>query len=559
MHHPRTFLVIPLLALAAALGCDTKKRTEPASTTSARPAADVEASVLSGLERQPNLEQCRSMLQQLDNLETPSSRVTLSDGERAELTSLYQMTEGESKEIAQASFTQADAAYLEECLLIRTALRGMQIDSRPALEKGRLGFDWACRMVYLDDRIPWPAPPWWALQTGSGVMLSRAYVILAVWQQLGLEGVLVGPPSLKTTKSYSPARPPEKPSYAPVRACGLRVDQDIYLFDPQSGRPLPAADGKGILTLAQAKAKQDAVKNIGPAGEAADWQPYQALPFNSLERRMQWLETKNPSGLGMNLFVDAIKLRPVAGQAWNPEGDNFTASRVLSLYATQESKTRDDIPFRIRHVALMIPYERLQRMTRTATPPEELAELYSRPFAALRFGPDLPRDLMLRGQFSIAIDKLGTRKGFVENARQRLEQDPDIQKDFASWLEQFRHLRAEATRAQFNNPADLPAATRALDDFQRNPHNNDIERTVIYGTAGWDLNAEVTYLMAACVHERAERAELDNPGQAAAQWQNAQDWWGRYLEVSAQAGHPIPSRDAHAIRLQARCRHSTQK
>ena len=43
------------------------------------------------------------------------------------------------------------------------------------------------------------------------------------------------------------------------------------------------------------------------------------------------------------------------------------------------------------------------------------------------------------------------------------------------------------------------------------------------------LGAEVIYLMALCVHERAERSQTPE------QWKNAAEWWQRFLDASALA------------------------
>jgi hypothetical protein len=64
----------------------------------------------------------------------------------------------------------------------------------------------------------------------------------------------------------------------------------------------------------------------------------------------------------------------------------------------------------------------------------------------------------------------------------------------------------------------------------------------------------MTYLIAACVHERAERAQLEKSSQARAQWRNAAEWWNRFLDASAEAQSPFPAREPHARGLLERCR-----
>ena len=81
----------------------------------------------------------------------------------------------------------------------------------------------------------------------------------------------------------------------------------------------------------------------------------------------------------------------------------------------------------------------------------------------------------------------------------------------------------------------------------------------ILGHAARPMAAEVAFLTAAAVHERAERAQLEGSGQAPAHWRNARDWWERFLDASAQAHSPFPAREPHARALLARCRQFTAK
>ena len=96
-------------------------------------------------------------IQVLDNQEGAGRRPVLSAAEKAELAAFLRLAEAELSEAGQTAFSLEDAAYLEEALLVRAGVRSLKIDARPPLERARLGFDWACRMVYVDDRVPWPA------------------------------------------------------------------------------------------------------------------------------------------------------------------------------------------------------------------------------------------------------------------------------------------------------------------------------------------------------------------------------------------------------------------
>lgn len=563
-------LLIVVVASIATFSSGCTKKPPTVSGTSPQVTREGITTALAGLETQQDLAHCRTALQQLDHLEGTGARPALADSERSDLAALFRLTKTEEAEISQPTFSQTDAAYLEECLLVRAGVRSLKIDERKPLEKGRIGFDWVCRMVYVDDRVPWTAHPWMTLQTGSGVALSRAYVVLAAWQQLGLNGCLIGPPALKTTwscKQDVPGTPPQAfvpgapLEYAPVRACGLKVGADVFLFDHLSGKAIPSPDGKGVLTLAQAKANPDAVKSLGSADEVKNWQPYLAPTLSCMARRMDWLERLNPANSGANLFVDMKALRdeftrdfpnqPVDG--WNPEGDSHTATRVLGRYAAEEPTSLTKLALRDRHPAQMVPFENLPKTLLAGQAEGHIKMIYAQQFQVLRYSSGSARDALVRGLFTEVTALLAPMKKFSEDARTRFDQDKGLQKDFEVWAEHFQSLNAAIIRARERDPSALPAAEAAMNGFLSLRENHDVMTAFVRGTAARPLLAELTFLMAAAVHERAERAPADGSERTAGLWRNARDWWDRFLDASAQAKSPLPAREAHGRALKARC------
>jgi len=562
------FVVVVVIATVSG-GCGPKK-TPSSSGTPTQVTSGGVTTALAGLDAKQDADTCRTVLQQLDNAESTTTRPNLTDAERAELTALFRLTKSEQAQISQPTFTQTDAAYLEECLLVRAGVRSLKIDGRPALEKARVGFDWVCRIVYVDDRVPWTATPWMTLQTGSGVALSRAYVVLAAWQQLSLNGCLIGPPALKTTwscKQEVPGVPPQTfipgapVDYAPVRACGLKVGPDVFLFDHTSGKAIPSADGKGVMTLAQAKATPDAVKSLGSAEEVKTWQPYLAPSLSCMARRMEWLEKLNPANSGVNLFVDMKALRdeftrdlpgqPVDG--WNPDGDAQTATRVLGRYAGEDVTTLGKIAMRDRHRVAMVPLEDLPKGVLAGQAEAQVKLQYALQFEVLRYNWGSPRDCLVRGLFKEVTATLGPKKQEYENARTRWDQDKELRKDFDKWADEFQRLSAAIIRARERDPASLPGAEAVMTRFLADRHNQDIQTAFVRGVAARPLIAEVNYLTASTLQERAERAQLDGSDRAAEQWRNATFWWDLFLDASAQAHSPLPAREAHGRTLKARC------
>lgn len=567
MPRPFLFQVLPSFLLLFAIGCEDKKAKTNAGVATG-PSADAEAQAVLALETQQDQAHCRTVLQQLDNLPSIANRPAQSTTELDDIRRFLQLSASEATEVGQANFSQTDAEYLEECFLVRSGVRSLRQDGRPPLEQAQAAFDWVCRLVFVEDRVAWPAPTWMTLQTGSGVALSRAYVIISAWQQLGLDACLIGPPKLKTTASYNDQvrGPGGKPTYAPIRACGVKVEKEIYLFDPVTGKALAAADGRSVLTLAQVRANPELARSSS-ADEAKTWQIFFSPPLSSLSARMDWLQRLNPGNANVKLHVDIRKVRDtmkadfpgIPCEGWNPPNDPYTPTRVLALYSTEGESDRTKISHRDLHRMRMIPLEHMPRTNLAGAPLEYLLQMYVAPFSSLCFLPDSPRDLMLRGQFQQATSSLDRTKQMVENSRTRLEQDKDVQKDFDAWSESFRTLFAQVNIARTSNPAGLATANKALEDFRNQPRNRDIERAFILGNAAKPLSASITYLMASSVHERAERTQRDSPAQAIAQWKNAEEWWGRFLDASAQTNGVQPARDAHARELLQRCRQFTAK
>jgi hypothetical protein len=560
-------LVTAVTAIALSSGCDSRKVVIEKPKTS-QVAADAEATTVAQLDSQQDSGQCRTVLQQLDVLPSASERPTLSESDKAELGRVMRLTPAEVNEVAQSNFTSTDGWYLSECLLVRAGVKSLRLESKPPLEQARLSFDWVCRMIYIDDRVGQPVNPWLTYQLGWANPVSRAYAVLAAWQQLGLDGFVVGPPALKDSESvtFDPSAPGNPPTFAPVRACGVWIGKDVFLFNPATGRPFAAADGKGVLTLAEARAKPELAPGQKPADEAKDWRPYLCPPLSALSTRIRWLEKYNPGNLGVKLATDVKErlagfkadIADVPCEVWNPTSDTNNPTRILGRISTEELNFKNQKTLRdfCKAQALPlghIPIADLKEAGLTGDALEYVLRVFATPFDTLRYAPNTPRDLMIRGQFQHANQSLDVTKQALDNARTRIQNDRTVQREFQRWAEQFRKLFFEVNLARDRNPAAVPAATKALDDFQNMPGNRDIERAFVLGSAARPLGAEVAFLMAGCAHERAERSQLDNPATAAANWRNAADWWNRFLDASIQARSPFPAREPHARALLARC------
>jgi hypothetical protein len=494
-----------------------------------------------------------------------NERPTLSEQDRTALGKILMLTAQEWNELEQQPYNQNDAAYLEECLLLRTAVRGLNIDNATPLVRATAGFDWVCRVVYLDNRFAHPTPAWCTLHGGSGVALSRAYVALAAWQQLGLDSCLIGPPALQRTVSSVAANDrtaPEKRTYAPVRACGVLLDGEILLFDHTSGKAIAGPGGKGIATLNQVRAEPKLAESLAPADEVKTWQPYLAVPYTSLAGRMKALEKLQPGACAVKLAVDAIALRDrllakhkeMPCGFWNPDGDVSSATRIVATFANEDLESATMASPRSQLRVKFVPTEILPETVLTGYVAASVKQGFGVRFERLRWSLGSPRDYQLRGMFKDATAGLMHVKGELERERSRVGQNHKLVADFDRISDTMLKLSAERERARRdNNGAKLAEASTKYDDFMKDNYTQAVLRAYIMSHATPPLTAEVMYLLAACVHERAERASLTNTKAAKADWENARDWWKRYLDASTEAKNVVPARDVHAQALLRRC------
>ena len=210
-----------------------------------------------------------------------------------------------------------------------------------------------------------------------------------------------------------------------------------------------------MLTLAQAKSLAEGIKGIAGADEVKNWQPFLAPTLSALSPRMEWLEKLNPGGSGVNLYVDLKALReqfaadvpnlPVNG--WNPDGDVHTATRVLTRYVSEGPNMPGNVSLRDTHRVRIIPLEQLPLPILQGQAAGFIRMSFAQGFEALRFAPGSVRDSLLRGHFREATSALEDLKKHLDNARTRMDQDKELQKDFETWADEFQRLSAKQIRA----------------------------------------------------------------------------------------------------------------
>ncbi len=196
-------------------------------------------------------------------------------------------------------------------------------------------FDWVIRNVQLQPLVlETPAPPapkfpeglefrgagyrqtsWETLWRGSGDAWQRADLFLQLCRHAGLDACLLALPDA----SGGEPQP---------WMCGVRLEDQIYLFDTRLGLPIPGPDEQGIATLEEARKDPSVLRRLKVPGvfdypyTSEDVQQCVALLDATpelLSGRMRDLTAALTGDQRMNLFLDAAavaeRLDAVAGVA----------------------------------------------------------------------------------------------------------------------------------------------------------------------------------------------------------------------------------------------------
>jgi hypothetical protein len=521
----------------------------------------------------------------------------LSDEAFGALAAVVPLSPGDHAEIRGAAFSGYDPVYLADCLYLRDAARSLALTGLPPERQAELAFEWVCRQVYL---YPWlrqldpqtffttTLPPTVVLRRGSGSGLERMYVFLELLQQLGLDGCLIGGPTVgsSTTEFHVnvqvvlPAPPPAMALVAsiaprgPFWAVGVRVGTDIRLFDPWRSQPLP-------VTLNQLRANPDAAKawfedkasKSGPSLEDAKKATiYLAVPVNALSPRMGAFEAHLGGELGAKLALDvkALEAKRAAfpdpkPAYWNPAGDHFAYGRVgrsylpidmggadpspLSPLRLYESSLRDQIP-----AGAFVQPDQLK-----AIPAQQrLGATAASRLAGAFVEPPNPRERIQRGQFQEAArDIVAKQEAFAAGMERLLNKD--AKQEIQDWITATNQMYDALGVARLNgDKAEEAALAAQAEGLWKQPG-----AVLLVDRASAEVGrAEASYLLALCKHEQAEQLQVrleraSGPdatqlkAEALGAWKTALGAWRTYEQLAA-AHAGFPGRAAHGSTLAAR-------
>lgn len=592
-----------ILFLSAFIAGCGNRGNAPAKVAGPEARTDPVATALQRLETDSDANTCREVLQAIDSaLSSNDPRVDTAPQLLQQTGQIARLSPGELESLAAKEFALQDPDYLAECLLLRDAARSLDLDRYPPAQRAAVAFAWVCRQVYIiEETLPlprwarqqdsprWviPAPPWWVLQEGSGCALDRAIIFLALLRQIGMDGCLIGPPELADSNAIKlPSNLNEKATYAPIRAVGVRIDKEIFLFDPRLGKPITAdAAAKQVATLAQMRANPEVSsawlkESKLTADEVKTWQVFLSGPVSSYAPRMVWLQRQmaaaNPVILWNDLIAlqdrfqkEALAAEPLAGLKcgyWNAADDQLSPTRLLTSY-NQEARTdgRAYSPLKqnfrqSRYPTAYIPSPQTGGLLLQGKAFEVINMIFEREFAPVFLASGSPRDKLLRGQLSNALAALDDLDRTNAGHRSRIAREGNLEAALKEWSDKASPIFAAIVSAERSGDSGAIAKANAdQDNFLKSPASDRMVMLVRRNTSLL-LSAEAKYLIALVVHERAERiqAQLDRAptnelkAEAARTWENAIDNWRVFLSNFPELSEYYKPRFDHARELQRR-------
>ncbi len=592
--------VVPVLALLL-VGCG---RYSSKSTAPERPPEDPWPRVAPALRETNDSGTCRRVLTELNSglSANPSAEqpTGLSPEQEASLRKLLPLTEEDGAEVRGASYSSFDPNYLADAYYFRDIARALEVPPDDPVKQADAAFAWMCRQLVATQSIRQvgpdkfelspPAPPSAVLRRGSGSGLERAYVFLAILQQLGLDGCLVGPSEAADRPGHwSP--PGVAPGRGPFWAVGVRIGGDVVLYHPWRGEKIPG-------TLAEAVAKPQTLEGWLGA-QTGDVTPdivkrsipFLAVPLSAIAPRNALLEQKLQQTTGEpRLAIDVVALRDRFAKEgkqpevkfWNPTSDPYTYTRVPLSFLPIEEGGWDAEPLgrRVsdRYKKGLIPARLIAGVQGLEGIPEAQQQLLIsivERYVGMFLTPPTPREQIQRGMFADATPDLVRKRDAFDAAAQRIRTDTNRDAMLREWVSRAGKAYGELSIARLNEKTDPNRVVTAQQGIEQFWKENATGASAIADQALAAVgSAEATYLLALCKHEQAERSQVrydrtraaagtDSRATPAADrarekalddWNDALGWWGRYEKYQSMQEAAFPGRTEHARQLADRAR-----
>jgi hypothetical protein len=266
-------LVTAGLALVAA-GCDsaaTSKATTAAPTPAAASVNECEGTLASIDEifNLSRLERTTAISDGVLRLNDWQRTCAPADDGAGPLPSEIQrlLSEPQIRGLSEKRFTLRDGEHLRDCLLERTISRYAPGTGKSELDQATHLFGHLVRAIGLVPAPPqdFPLTPYEVYLFGKGTAEDRAWVFVNVLRQLRIDAVLLFPNASGPTSAVASA--------GPKFLVGVLLENQVFLFDPQSGVPIPKIPGDAteavldVATLAEAIADPAVLKQLDVSAE----------------------------------------------------------------------------------------------------------------------------------------------------------------------------------------------------------------------------------------------------------------------------------------------------
>jgi hypothetical protein len=566
------FLVVLTLyyALRYSSPPTTKRVSGPAQTNESK----VETA-RQGLSRQTDLNACRAALQQINaelgekaSLRPPSLTKEQKDWLRDNL----QLNNEEMSEVESSHYSRLDNHHLFRCFLMRDAANALEVKgvrkqaAGPAvrekpLDQAMRAFAWVMREVRLHPEEGEASPPSFVLRRGWGSALERSLIFLALLEQLG-EPDAPQPEMLGLLLDV-----PDGRGGMNLWACGVVVGdgKDVYLFDPNLGLPLPGPNGEGVATLAQAREKTEILAQLNVDAknrylltkeQVQAAQAQLVCPLSALSPRMRYLQEK--------LLAPAVRVRLARDAAKDMErvktACSTGAAKPIPVQVAKDKCTllRRFLPVdeggadansreQLFQLAL-VPWNTLPSVfqderifSRRSEMGKRALTVFAASFITPTMEPDYARDLMLRGRYGSAVEKLLSERSNWRSALEQRANAENLQEQFQAWVDEATRNYASLVRAK--SPQEREQAEKQVTKLWEGRSSVPV-RIVLNSAAAAVRNPAVEYQLGLCSQEQAEQMQarldlqarvgvtLHTPDVEKAQsaWQNAVENWKRFEE-----------------------------
>lgn len=516
-----------------------------------------------------DLATCKSFLQQINNhLAThPNEKPATLPNDLRESLKKFTLGEQQFSEIDSPTFTRLDPHYLEEKLMLRDVARfleppvmGAKQIRLPVSEVATQAFHWVVREIRLTNRNANPVPPIYALRRGWASSYERAMVFLSLLDQFLFVGDKMEQPAGCLVLLPGKEANTQKLWLGVVN----EAKNDLYLFDPQLGLPLPGGkDGKPLL-LSELKANPAKLRLLDGENAPYEVQPEQLAKIelaitpqvSAFAPRMKLLEENYlPTGTKARLHTNLLTLMETLEKAGRPSlGANLKillVPQILESYRiflpAEEGGFANPQVFQMFRTEL-VPQTAIPRQLNQGSHPiilENIGGLLAKPFISSVLDPKLPRDQMLHSRYAKAVPDL-VREGDELRARFRAaENDPQLDMRVSNWMGLARDVCANMEQVM-QKPEKTPEEVEAVNQnliklFKLGERDLNL---LVALSIGKPRGEQIAWLLALCKHELADQqqrrfqATILATGQTTpqaeqdriAKWKDAESAWRRFLE-----------------------------